>query len=107
MKIVSKETLEGKLMQCPRGEVEFRSIISTSELLFRFAIITPNADVLPRPHKHEKREVLYLIEGSATTTNGEITRDIGVGDVAVFEPSEEHYIETGPKGATFLELKWG
>ena len=89
------------------GKVEFRRMLDTKEVKAYIAIChAPNLDVLPKPHKHSEHEMIFLLKGSATFTNGKDDVELGADNAIIFDSNEEHYAKSGKDGFTVLEMKW-
>ena len=104
MKIAKLDELEsGNIYD---GKVEFRTIAQSDGIIARIAMIAPNLDVLPKPHSHDAREILHVMKGSGTFSDGTTETQVKVGHSLVFGPNEEHYLKSGENGITLFEIKW-
>ena len=95
MRVTNTETLKAEIFQLPNGaEVCVKRIVSTPEVETRVVIVPPNSTVPGEDHKHENREVLYLLKGAAQFSDGSKTTEVRPGDIIVVEPFEQHYVVT-------------
>ena len=50
----------------------------------------------PRLHRHPYVEVLIVLEGTATVTDGSSTRQVGAGEMVVVDPNQAHgFVNSG------------
>lgn len=50
----------------------------------------------PRLHRHPYVELLIVLEGAATFTDGSVTRDVGAGEIAIVDAGQAHgFINSG------------
>ena len=104
MRIINEKELEGKTIQLHKGKAESKTLLSTSHMLARLLFIEPNVVCLPESHIHERREVLYVVRGTATFSDGEMTKEVGSGDMMICDPYDKHFVTSGPDGVVLHEV---
>jgi quercetin dioxygenase-like cupin family protein len=105
MKRVNESELEKKQIPGKIGHADaFDIVLGVPTMGVR--IVSPESNVPKPPHKHPERQVIYLISGSATITNGVETFDLIPGDFVVLDANEEHYVSTGKEEAKVFEVKY-
>jgi mannose-6-phosphate isomerase-like protein (cupin superfamily) len=103
MRITNEKELEGETIKLHSGTAESKTLLATEHMFTRLLFVEPNIVCLTKPHKHERREAFYVIRGTAEFSNGEIEKEIKSGDILIFDPYEEHYINSGPDGVVLFE----
>ena len=69
-------------------------------------IVKADSDVPPRPHAHNEKQVIYVISGTGTITNGKETFDLNSGDFILLDSNEEHYVMTKDEDLRVFEIKY-
>jgi quercetin dioxygenase-like cupin family protein len=105
MKIMHESEIEKGVIEGSRGIVDTHDVV-TDGIVAGVRVIHPNSDVPKRPHIHPERQLLYLISGSASITNGNETFELKPGDFAILEANEEHYVLTGTDQAKVFEVRY-
>ena len=103
-KVSITEMTPGKI-QGTRGVVDVYDVIQ-GELTAGVRIVKADSDVPTRPHVHSEKQVIYVISGSGTITNGKETFDLSSGDFILLESNEEHYVMTKNDDLKIFEVKY-
>jgi quercetin dioxygenase-like cupin family protein len=59
-----------------------------------------------RPHVHPEKQIIYVISGSGSITNGEYTIELEAGDYILLDSNEPHYVSTKNEDLTVFEVKY-
>ncbi|MHA2140058.1 MAG: cupin domain-containing protein [Candidatus Thorarchaeota archaeon] len=105
MKVGNVSNLERKIIPGIKGHVESIDVlVGTPTMGVR--IIPPNSHVPKPKHEHLEAQVIYVISGHASITNGVDTHDLEPGDYVLLESLEEHYVKTGNESVKVFEVKY-
>jgi len=105
LKVVKEKSLE-KDVAFGDVHVCFMNLVEKSDFIVRTVIIPPHSSVPTRPHSHIMRQINYIVEGSATITNGEESVDLSKGDFIMLESFEEHYFSTTNLPVHVFEIQY-
>ena len=105
MRIVHESDVERGIIEGSRGIVDVHDVV-TDSITAGIRIVKPNSDVPKRPHAHAERQIIYLVSGSASITDGKVTHNMKPGDFAILDSGEEHYVITGNEEAKVFEVKF-
>ena len=105
MRIVHELEVEAGVIEGSKGIVDVHDVV-TDSITAGIRIVRPNSDVPKRPHSHAERQIIYLVSGYASITNGTETYTMKPGDFAILEAHEEHYVITGNEEAKVFEVRF-
>lgn len=105
MKKIHETSLPSNLVEGSKGFVDIIDI-TTDPITMGVRIVKPNSDVPQRIHKHEERQIIYLMDGFAQVTNTIELISLIPGDFVVIDSNEEHYVITGEKEAKLFEVRF-
>ena len=69
-----------------------------------FAVVTLDADLAVPEHHHPNEQVGTVLKGSITMTIAGESRTLGLGDTYVIPGDVPHSAQTGPEGATVVDV---
>ncbi|NHJ14327.1 MAG: cupin domain-containing protein [Candidatus Thorarchaeota archaeon] len=105
MKHIKEADIERKRAIGARGYVDMiDAVVGVPTIGVR--IVAANSDVPSRTHVHPEKQVMYLISGSLSVTNGIETISLEPGDFVLLEANEEHYVMTDSGEAKVFEVKY-
>ncbi|MGQ4911329.1 MAG: cupin domain-containing protein [Candidatus Thorarchaeota archaeon] len=105
MKLVHQFDMKPGTIQGEYGSVDTYDI-ERDGIVAGIRIIRPNSNVPRRPHSHPERQIIYLISGVASITNGREEFTLKPGDFVLLESDEEHYVITTEHEAVVFEVKY-
>ena len=68
------------------------------------AVIDLDPNVAVHVHQHENEQLGFVIKGSITITIGGEARELRTGETYAIPPQVPHSAETGPEGATVIDV---
>ncbi|MDD1769006.1 MAG: cupin domain-containing protein [Methanomassiliicoccales archaeon] len=105
MKLIHEEDIGVVTVEGGRGQVRIKDVASEENFVFGLRETGPNCLVPKKPHKHKLRQIMYVIEGSGTVSNGTDAMLFKAGDFIVFAGSEEHYFDSDGKDLKMIEVR--
>jgi mannose-6-phosphate isomerase-like protein (cupin superfamily) len=69
-------------------------------------VVKKDSNVPKRPHVHPEKQIIYVISGSGSITNGEYTIELEAGDYILLDSNEPHYVSTKNEDLTVFEVKY-
>lgn len=89
------------------GEIGFVEVYDPlDEIDAGVRVVKESSNVPKRPHMHPAKQLIYVIAGSGTITNGDITLELRPGDFVILESNEEHYVMTEDNELKVFEVKY-
>ncbi len=105
MKIINESNIVIQKVDGSRGSVDVIDVL-TGAITAGVRIVRPFSDVPKKTHAHPEKQVIYVIEGRASITNGVDTYSIGPGDFIILHENEEHYVITDAQEVKLFEIKY-
>jgi quercetin dioxygenase-like cupin family protein len=105
MKKVSLKDMEPVIAEGERGSVHVFDPLP-DEISAGVRVVGKDSDVPKKPHVHPEKQIIYVISGSGSITNGESTMDIEPGDFVTLDANEPHYVSTKDEDLTVFEVKY-
>ncbi len=105
MNIVNESNITSVRVRGSRGHVEVMDIL-TGAITVGVRIVPPYSNVPEKTHAHPEKQIIYVIEGQASITNGDDTFTISDGDFVLLDENEEHYVITDSQAVKLFEIKY-
>ena len=105
MKKIHESSISVNRVEGSKGFVDIMDVVD-GHITMGVRIVKPNSDVPQRIHKHQERQLIYLIEGKAQITDTKELISLVPGDFVLLETDEEHYILTGNTEAKLFEVRY-
>ena len=106
MEIINENKFEGKIVNGLKGEGLLKDILNEYSIVPGIRIIKTNSDVPNRPHIHEEKQIVYILNGKTSVFNGKVSKNLNKGDFIIFEQNEEHYFTSYDEEVFLFEIKW-
>lgn len=107
MQIIDANTLVGTSVEGVRGSLTRMPAIDEPGFGTQVLVIPANTKA-PKPGTPvSSRHVLFVLQGSATLSNGEFYQKITPGKLIVIEPGEERVFQTEKEKCVCLEIRVG
>lgn len=107
MHILDANTLVGTSVEGVRGSLTQMPAIDEPTLGTQILVIPANTKA-PKPGQRlSSRHLLFVLQGSATLSNGEFYQKVTAGKLVVLEPGEERVFQTEREKCVLLEVRLG
>lgn len=107
MQILDANTLVGTSVEGVRGSLTQMPAIDEPNLGLQVLVIPANTKA-PKPGQRiASRHLLFVLQGSATLSNGEFYQKVTAGKLVVLEPGEERIFQTEKEKCVVLEVRVG
>lgn len=106
MKIVDMNDLKEVSSPGERGQVTIIDCINEKDIVLGVREIGPNSIAPKRPHHHPLRQVMFVIEGTGSVTNGIERYRFKPGDFIIIDTNEEHYFESEGDRVKMIEVRF-
>jgi len=105
MRLINEKDIKAVIADGDRGQVRIKDVASEESFVFGLRETGPGCLVPKKPHKHKLRQVMYVIEGSGTVSNGKDATPFRAGDFILFEGNEEHYFDSDGENLKMIEVR--
>jgi len=105
MKLIHETDIKVVAADGDRGQVRIKDVAVEENFVFGLRETGPNCLVPKRLHKHKLKQVMYVIEGCGTVSNGKNTMIFKAGDFILFDGNEEHYFDSDGKNLKMIEVR--
>lgn len=107
MQILDANTLVGTSVEGVKGSLTLMPAIDEAGLGAQIVVIPANTKA-PKPgHRVASRHLLFVLQGSATLSNGEFYQKVTSGKLVILEPGEERVFQTEREKCVCLEIRIG
>lgn len=107
MQILDANTLVGTSIEGVRGSLTQMPAIDEATLGAQILVIPANTKA-PKPGQRlASRHLLFVLQGSATLSNGEFYQKVTAGKLVILEPGEERVFQTEREKCVCLEIRVG
>lgn len=106
MKIINIKDLKGTSSPGERGEVIMIDCINEKNIVLGMREIGPNSIVPKRPHHHQLRQAMFVVQGTGVVTNGIEKYRFNPGDFILIDTDEEHYFESEGESVRMIEVRF-
>jgi mannose-6-phosphate isomerase-like protein (cupin superfamily) len=107
MQIIDANTLVGSSVEGVRGSLTQMSAIDDANFGTQILVI-PAHTKAPKPGTRlGTKHVLFVLQGTATLSNGEFYQKITPGKLVILDPGEERVFQTEKEKCVCLEIRVG
>jgi len=96
--------IAGAVFEIEGGSLEVKNIVVESNFNARVINISPGLEAPGKGHNHDGNETYYVISGDTVYHDGTTTFPFTVGDFALVEPFELHWLVSEEEGITIFEI---
>lgn len=107
MKIVNQKEVKKSTVEGTIGHIDIIDAIAEDGVHAGVRVIHPHSTVPKAPHKHEAKQINYVIKGRCEYQMPDGTRrKLNEGDFIILDANEEHYYVAFDEPVLLFEVKW-